>query len=111
MEKEDIQKKIGKLQMMEQRLQNYILQKQNFQGQLLEIENALAESKDAEEVYRIFGQIMVKTDSKKLSDDLGEKKEILDKRIGEIEKQETKIREEIIPLQQEVMGSVRKDGK
>jgi prefoldin beta subunit len=107
MEKEDIQKKIGQLQMMEQRLQNFLMQKQNFQGQLLEIENALAESKDSEEVYRIFGQIMIKADKDKLNKELGDKKDLLDKRISEIDKQDAKLREEILPLQEEVMGSVK----
>jgi len=107
MDKEDLQESIVKLQTMEQRLQSFILQKQNFQGQLLEIENALIESKDSEEVYRIFGQIMVKVDKAKLSEELVEKKVLLDKRIVEIEKQENKIRNELVPLQNKVMGSVK----
>jgi|APSaa5957512622_1039677.scaffolds.fasta_scaffold64372_3 prefoldin beta subunit len=110
MTQEDIQKKVAQLQMTEQRLQNFLMQKQNFQGQLLEIENALTEAKDAEEVYRIFGQIMIKADKDKLNKELGDKKDLLDKRISEIDKQEAKIREEIAPLQEEVMGSV-KDGE
>ena len=110
MEKEDIQKKVAQLQMAEQRLQNFLMQKQNFQGQLLEIENALTEAKDSEEVYRIFGQIMIKADKDKLKKELKDKKDLLDKRISEVDKQEAKLREEIGPLQEEVMGSV-KDGE
>ncbi len=110
MTQEEIQKKVAQLQMAEQRLQNFLMQKQNFQGQLLEIENALTEAKDAEEVYRIFGQIMIKADKDKLNKELGDKKDLLDKRISEIDKQEAKLREEIEPLQKEVMGSV-KDGE
>ena len=110
MEKEDIQKKVAQLQMAEQRLQNFLMQKQNFQGQLLEIENALTEGKDSEEVYRIFGQIMIKADKDKLNKELKDKKDLLDKRISEVDKQEAKLREEIGPLQEEVMGSV-KDGE
>jgi prefoldin beta subunit len=110
MEQEDMQKKIAQLQMAEQRLQNFLMQKQTFQGQLLEVDNALTEAKDAEEVYRIFGQIMVKADKDKINKELGDKKDLLDKRISEIDKQEAKLKEEIGPLQEEVMGSV-KDGE
>ena len=85
MTQEEIQKKVAQLQMAEQSLQNLLMQKQNFQGQLLEIENALTEAKDAEEVYRIFGQIMIKADKDKLNKELGDKKDLLDKRISEID--------------------------
>lgn len=108
--KEETQKKIAKLQMMEQRLQNYIMQKQSYQSQLLEVENALGESENSEEIYKIFGQIMVKVKKEELLKELKEKKELLNKKIEEIEKQETKLGEEITPLQEEVMKSF-KDGK
>ena len=110
MTKEDVQKKVAKLQMSEQRLQSYAMQKQTFQGQLLEIENALLESKDSEEVFKIYGQIMVKADKEKLTKELNDKKEILSKKISEIEKQESKLREEVTPLQEELMGSLNNEG-
>ncbi len=107
--KEEAQKKIANLQMMEQRLQNFLMQKQNFQGQFLELENALHESENSEEVYKIVGQIVVKSDKKKLVEELKEKKELFDKKIKEIEKQEEKLREDIAPLQEEVMKSLKND--
>jgi prefoldin beta subunit len=108
-EKEDVQKKVAKLQMMEQRLQNYILQKQNFQSQSLEIENALIESGSSDEIYRIVGQIMIKVNKEKIREDLRDKKIMIDKKIKEIEKQEEKLREDIFPLQQELMDSFKNE--
>ncbi len=108
-DKEESQKKIANLQMMEQRLQSFLMQKQSFQGQFLELENALHESENSEEVYKIVGQIVVKSDKKKLVEELKEKKELFDKKIKEIEKQEEKLREDIAPLQEEVMSSLKND--
>jgi len=42
----ELQEKIGKLQMFEQNMQNFLMQKQQFQGQLLEIDSAIKELKD-----------------------------------------------------------------
>ena len=45
--------KIMQLQTLEQRMQNLLLQKQNFQTQTLEVENALAELKNGKgETYK-----------------------------------------------------------
>lgn len=107
--KEEIQKKVARLQMMEQRLQNFMMQKQNIQTQSLEIENALHESKDAEEVYKIVGQLMIKADKDKITKELQDKKELIDQKIKEIEKQEEKLREEMLPLQDEVMKSFKNE--
>ena len=48
-------------------------------------------------------------DKKKLVEELKEKKELFDKKIKEIEKQEEKLREDIAPLQEEVMKSLKND--
>ncbi len=109
MEGNDAQQKVANLQMMEQKLQNFLMQKQSFQGQVLELDNALHESKSSEEVYKIVGQIVVKSEKDKLVKELEDKKELIDKKMKEIEKQEEKLREEIMPLQEEVMKSLKND--
>jgi|TARA_Y100000310_G_C20212462_1_gene591975 prefoldin beta subunit len=106
---ENMQKKVMKLQMMEQKLQGYAMQKQNFQGQILEIENALLESKTSEEVYKMVGQLMIKSDKDKILKELEEKDAMFKEKIKDIENQEAKIREELTPLQEEVMGSLKND--
>ncbi len=48
---EETQQKISQLQLFEQSLQNVLIQKQQFQAQLLEIESALKEIETAKETY------------------------------------------------------------
>ena len=100
--------KISKLQILEQRIQSLIMQKQNFQSQTLEIENALGEIGDAKETYKIVGNVMVSVDRNELKKDLTSKKEIADLKLKNIEKEEKKLRGEAEELQKEVMGSLRK---
>lgn len=102
------EEKLQKLTLLEQNLNNILLQKQNFQMQEVEIENALAELKECKEAYQIIGNIMVKTEGDKLKKDLESKKEIIELRIRNIEKQEIKIKEEANKLQKEVINEIKK---
>ena len=69
----------------------------------------IALCKDAEEVYKIVGQLMIKADKDKITKELQDKKELIDQKIKEIEKQEEKLREEMLPLQDEVMKSFKNE--
>ena len=107
----ETEEKIGQLQLMEQNMQNIIMQKQAFQTQLFEVDNALNEiEKTKDETYKIVGPIMVATSKKELKDDLQSKKEILELRIKNLEKQEKKIKEEATQLQTEVMKKLKQKG-
>ena len=99
----DSQEKIQKIQQIEQTSQNLLAQRQQLSQQLSEIDTALAESKDSPKVYKIIGSIMVSTDKEKLTKDLTSKKEIVELRIKNIEKQEDKQREKMKALQDELM--------
>ena len=56
-------KKIQEMQFLEQNFQNLILQKQAFQMELSETNSALKEiEKAGDEVFKIIGQLMIKTD-------------------------------------------------
>jgi prefoldin beta subunit len=107
----DVQNKINQLSMMEQNLQNFALQKQQFQAQLLEIESAEKELKDSKEAFRIIGSIMVASDKEKLQKELAEKKEVLNLRIESFEKQEAKIKEKAEAMQKEVLEEMKKTEK
>ncbi len=107
----ETEEKIGQLQLMEQNLQNVLMQKQAFQTQLFEIDNALKElEKTKDETYKIVGPIMVAANKKDIKDDLQSKKEILELRIKNLEKQERKIKEEATQLQGEVMKKLKQKG-
>jgi prefoldin beta subunit len=107
----EVQNKINQLSMMEQNLQNFALQKQQFQAQLMELESAEKELKDSKEAFRIIGSIMVASDKEKLQKELAEKKEVINLRIESFEKQEAKLREKAEAMQKEVLEEMKKTEK
>lgn len=106
---EVLKEKITQLQMLEQRMQTTLNQKQQVQSRLLEIDSALKEIEGKSEAYKIIGTIMVRADPIQLKKDLEEKKEVLSVRINSITKQEEKIKEQAEKLQQDVQASMGKN--
>ncbi|MBS3112296.1 prefoldin subunit beta [Candidatus Woesearchaeota archaeon] len=101
------EKKISKLQILEQNFQNLLQQKQNFQSQKMEVEFALMEVETAEgEIYKITGTVMIKTDKEKIISELNSKKETVNIRFNAVEKQEKRLRNEIENLQKEVIAEI-----
>jgi len=105
----ETEEKIAQLQMMEQNLQQSLMQRQQFTGQLTEIETALKELKTAKDSYKIIGNIMVSSKKEDLEKDLKEKKNMVDIRIKSLEGQEEKMKERAKKLQKEVLGSIKGD--
>jgi prefoldin beta subunit len=105
-EKKDVQEKINKLSTMEHSLQNFLAQKQQFQAQLLELVSALEELDKTDQAYKIVGNVMIKSSKDDLKKDLEQKKEMMELRIKNLEKQESKMREKTSELQSEVMKSM-----
>lgn len=109
---EQTQEKINNMQLLEHRLQNALMQKQNINSQLLEIENALKELEtNSKEVFKIVANIMVATDREELIKDLKSKKDIFGIKIKTLEKQETKLKEESQSLQQEIMSQMKDESE
>ena len=102
---------IQQLQLIEQNLQSFLMQKQNFQVQLLEIENALKELElTKDKPFKIVGNVMVQTEKDDLKKDLNSKKEIIDIRLKNLDKQENKLREKAEELQKSIMAELQKKG-
>ena len=100
----DTEEKIRQLQLFEQNMHNIITQKQRFQSQLLEIENALSELQDAQgKVYKIVGTIMIDATKHTLEKDLNERKDVLELRLKSVKKQEDDYKERAEKIQKEVM--------
>jgi prefoldin beta subunit len=107
---EEVQEKIGQIQLIQQNLENFSMQRQQLQLQQTEIETALSEMENSNTIYKIIGNIMILTNKDKLRKELEEKKEMLSIRINTIEKQEEKLRLKIEELQKEIMkGLEQKD--
>ena len=105
----DVQEKIAKLQGLEQNLQNFLMQRQQFQTQLMEIDSALDEIEKTDNAYKIIGNIMVKAGKEDLKKDLTQKKELMEVRITSLEKQESKLQEKAQELKDEVMKNLKKE--
>jgi len=106
----ETESKIAQLQMLEQNIQNFLMQKQTFQTQLIEVDNALEElDKTTGNTYKIVGGIMIATDKETLNMELQGRKEVLGLRIKNIEKQETKIKERAQEIQKEVMNKLENE--
>lgn len=105
------QDKIAQLQLLEQSMNNFLMQKQQFQIQLSEIESALSEIKNAKEAYKIVGNIMVLSKKEDLEKDLNSKKEVVELRIKTLEKQEAGLKEKSKSLQEEAMKEIKKGKK
>lgn len=103
----ETEKKISQLQLFEQSMQNLLVQKQQFQSQLVETESALKELEISGKSYKIVGNIMVDAKKDDLKKDLQSKKDLVELRIKTLEKQEAQIKEKSSKMQSEVMESMK----
>ncbi len=100
---------IEELQIIEQQLQGVLAQKQMFQVELQEVENALKElSKTNDEVYKILSGAMIKSDKNEMIKELGDRKKLIELRISTLEKQEKMIEEKSIKSRDRLKGSIHK---
>ena len=105
----ETEQKIEQLQMLEQNLRTFTVQRQQFQAQLLEIESALTEIEGSKEAFKIIGGIMISAPKDDLKKDIAKKKEVLELRIKALEKQEEKIKEKAASTQKEVLKEMGHD--
>src|SRR3990170_271997 len=100
MDNQEKERKIHTLQMLEHNLQQILMQKQAFQMELGETKSAMKElEKSGEEVFKIIGQLMIKSEKKSVISELANKEKIIDLRIRNFEKQEKAVSEKIEELQ------------
>ena len=100
----DKERKIQEMHILEQNLQNLLFQKQAFQMELSETRAAKKEiEKSGEDVFKIIGQLMIKTDRGKMEEELSNKEKLLDLRIKSIEKQESSLAGKLEGLGKEVL--------
>jgi prefoldin beta subunit len=92
---------VKRFQQLQQQLQVLMYQKQNFQVQEAEIENALKEVGESKEkeLYEIIGTVMLKRTKAELKKSLKEKKEILELRVSTLDKQINSLTEQAKKLQ------------
>jgi len=105
----ETESQIQELQMIEQNLQSILMQKQSLQLELGEIENALKEIQTAgDDIYKITGQIMIKSSKKDIEKDLKEKQNIISLRIKTLDEQEKTISKTSEELRKKVLSKIKK---
>ena len=103
------EQKIQEMQILEQGLQQILMQKQAFYMELSESEAALKElEKSSDEVFKVIGQLMIKSDKKKIQEDLEKKKKLLNIRLKTFETQEQNMSEKVEKIRQELMKEMKK---
>ena len=105
--KKETQEKIQELQNLEANINTILAQKQQFQAQQIEIENALSQIEKTDKVFRIIGNIMVASDKKTVKKELTEKLEMVELRLKSVEKQENKFKDKTNGIQKEVLKEMK----
>ena len=104
----ETQEKIQELQGFEQNLNGLLMQKQAFQMEQSETGKALEEIKNSkDDVFKLIGNIMVKTDKKKIEEELSKKKELIDLRLKTIESQESDFSKKAEELKKQVIAKIK----
>jgi len=94
-------KKIQEIQILEQTLHNLSFQKQAFQLELSEtIESLNSLESSGEEVFKIIGQLMIRTDKKKAQEELANKQKFLELRTKSLEKEEESLAKRVFSLRE-----------
>ena len=103
---EDRAKKIQEMQILEQSMQQIIMQKQAFQMELSETEAALNELENSgDEAYKVIGQLMLRSDKKKIKEELENKHKLMKTRADALDKQEEEFSKKLEVIRDEVVGN------
>ena len=105
---QELQEKVKEMRTIEQNLQNVLLQKQAFQLEVNETKNAEEElKKTTGEVFRVLGQIMIKSNKTELEKEIKEKKQLIDMRLKALEKQETTLTATLEKLRNDLIEKIK----
>ena len=102
-------KEFEEMQVFEQQLHNILLQKQSFQMERSETRSALEEIESSgDEIFKLVGQLLLKVEKKKTTEELKNKEKIVDLRLKSLDKQENSLTERIDSLREKILGSMNK---
>ena len=109
-ERKDIdEQQLFQLQMIEQGLQSVMMQKQAFQMELAEVDNAVSELKKLknEDVFKIIGTLMIKSSKTDLLPEFEKKQGMLNIRMNTLEKQESELKEKLLKNREEILRKLK----
>ena len=105
-----LQEQLLRLQQLQQTLQVIISQRQQLELESSENDRALGQLEkmpDDGQVYKSIGSLLIKSEKKKLLDELREKKELMATRISILTKQQSRTEERLKELQQEIQEKIK----
>ena len=94
----NVQERLLRLQQLQQTLQSILAQKQQVEMEKTEVEQTIAELQKTAEgavIYKAIGSLLVKAEKPKVTEDLVERKELLDTRSTVLARQEERMRSQI----------------
>jgi prefoldin beta subunit len=94
----NVQERLLRLQQLQQTLQNILAQKQQVEMERTEVDQTIAElTKTADDVviYKAAGSLLVKAEKAKVSEELAERKSLLETRSTVMARQEERIRAQV----------------
>lgn len=105
----DMDQKLQEMQILEHNLHNLLMQKQAFQMELSETRSALSELQNSDdEVYKIVGNLMIKSSKTNIKEDLTNKEKLLELRLKSLDKQESAFSQNIEKIREELISSNKK---
>ncbi len=97
------QQLLEQAQMYQQQLQNIVGQKENLNMQITEIQKALTElSNTKDDVYKVAGPILIKSDIESLKKELAEKMDFISTRVKTLEKGEKRLKDQFEEISQKL---------
>jgi len=94
----NVQERLLRLQQLQQTLQTILAQKQQVEMEKTEVEQTLAElakTTDEAVIYKAIGSLLVKAEKARVSEELTERKSLLDTRSTVMARQEERIRAQV----------------
>jgi len=94
----NVQERLLRLQQLQQTLQSILAQKQQVEMEKTEVDQTLAElakTGDDAVIYKAIGSLLVKAEKAKVSEDLNERKSLLETRSTVIARQEERIKAQV----------------
>jgi len=108
-EEAELGKSLAEYENLEKQLEVLVIQKNQLTLQIAETKNALEELKNAKgEVYRSVGSLIIKTTKEEAEKNLKEKLELMEVKSKAVAKEEERLREAVLKLQQALKEKMEK---
>ena len=105
-----VQERLLRLQQLQQTLQSVLAQKQQVDMEKTEVEQTITElQKTADDavIYKAAGSLLIKAEKPKITEELVEKKELLDTRSTVLNRQEERLRSQVKEAQTKLQEDLK----